>query len=170
MAHRMSRPTWLLTATALLLLISGCAATGEPGMARPVSVAVWDLEDLSISPHVPAGMGELLASRIVDRLGRTGDYRVVERQHLIKVMEELNIGSSDLADPQTRLRLGRIIGAQQMVFGAFQAAGPVMRLDLRRVDVASGRVVKTATAQAAGDDVEGWLRMAEQAAAQLLGQ
>ncbi|MFZ1987296.1 MAG: hypothetical protein WAU91_22995, partial [Desulfatitalea sp.] len=83
-------------------------------------------------------------------------------------IEELHLGSSDLADPETRLRLGRIIGAQQMIFGAFQVIGKQLRLDLRRVDVASGKILKTASGTATAADLNEWLRAADEAAAALM--
>jgi curli biogenesis system outer membrane secretion channel CsgG len=121
-----------------------------------------------VSPRARDGMGEVLAGQIAARLGQAGRYKVVERQQLIKALEELNIGSSELADAQTRLRLGGMLGARQMVFGAFQAVGPMLRLDLRRVDVASGRILSTATATANIQDISGWLQAADQAAAELI--
>jgi hypothetical protein len=43
-----------------------------------------------------------------------------------------------------------------------------LRLDLRRVDVASGRILSTATATANIQDISGWLQAADQAAAELI--
>jgi curli biogenesis system outer membrane secretion channel CsgG len=168
MENSLFRAGRIIAVAGAMMLLAACAGTGRMDAERPVTVAVWDLEDLSTAQHGQTGMGELLAGQIAARLGQTGGYQAVERQHLIKVIEELNIGSSDLADPQTRLRLGRIIGARQMVFGAFQATGTMLRLDLRRVDVASGRILTTATAQDAVKGVDGWFQVADQAAAELL--
>jgi curli biogenesis system outer membrane secretion channel CsgG len=153
----------------LVLAIAACAGTGPTGDGQPISVAVWDLEDLSPVAHGQTGIGEFLAARITAHIADMPAYQAVERQELIKAMEELNIGSSDLADAQTRLKLGRVIGAQQMVFGAFQVVGPVVRLDLRRVDVASGKVLKAGTGSASADNISGWLPAADHAAAEVMG-
>ncbi len=152
---------------ACVMLLMACAGTPPPDPRPLETLAIWDLEDLSLSPRSHAGMGELLAGQIAAHLGRTGQYEVVERQHLVKALEELHIGSSDLADSETRLRLGRMLGAQQMVFGAFQVIGSTMRLDLRRVEVASGRIVSTAYATANIQDINAWLQAAGQAADEL---
>jgi curli biogenesis system outer membrane secretion channel CsgG len=66
------------------------------------------------------------------------------------------------------LRLGRIIGAEQMVFGAFQMVGAVQRVDLRLVDVSTGRILRTASGTAGAADLNGWLQATDQAAAELL--
>jgi TolB-like protein len=157
-----------VAAAICLMLVLACAGAGPTEPPQPETLAIWDLEDLSVSPRAHAGMGELLAGQIASRLGQTGQYKVVERQQLIKALEELHIGSSELADAQTRLRLGGMLGARQMVFGAFQAVGPMLRLDLRLVDVASGRILSTATATANIQDIGGWLQAAERAAGDLV--
>ncbi|MBT8341058.1 MAG: hypothetical protein HKP58_18310 [Desulfatitalea sp.] len=151
-----------------LFVMAGCAATGPATDDRPVAVAVWDLEDLSPAPHGKAGMGEFLAAQITATVGEMPNYEAVERVVLLKALEELNIGSSDLADDQTRLKLGRVIGARQMVFGAFQVAGTALRIDLRRVDVATGKIVSTASDSASADSLKGWLPAAGRAARELM--
>jgi len=167
MANSLGRIKTVAAAICLMLVLA-CAGAGPTEPPQPETLAIWDLEDLSVSPRVHAGMGELLAGQIASRLGQTGLYKVVERQQLIKALEELHIGSSELADAQTRLRLGGMLGARQMVFGAFQAVGPMLRLDLRLVDVASGRILSTATATTNIQDIGGWLQAAERAAGDLV--
>lgn len=157
-----------LTMGLLITLVVACAGPGTAVDNQPISVAVWDLEDLSPIAHGNTGIGEFMAAKITARVNEMKEYQAVERQQLLKAIEELNIGSSDLADTQTRLKLGRIIGARQMVFGAFQVAGSSLRLDLRRVDVASGKILKAGTGSASADSVSGWLSAADHAAVELM--
>jgi curli biogenesis system outer membrane secretion channel CsgG len=56
-------------------------------------------------------------------------------------LDEQKLGSSALADEDARLRLGRIAGAQQMVFGSIMRIGEITRVDVRLVSVASSRVL-----------------------------
>ena len=149
-----------------LVLLAGCA--GQPPVTGPCTIAVWELEDLSTARSAMSDVGSLLTSRIMDTLGRSGHCRIVERQKLLLALEELNLGSSSLADEGTRLRIGRIVGANQMVFGAYQIIGPVVRMDLRLVDVASGRVLQTATESSPSTDIAQWMAAAEQAAKGLI--
>jgi len=158
---------WFWIAISFLGLMA-CAGSSQPADEGPVSLAVWDLEDLSPMARGQVGMGEILSGQITSRFGQSTSFQMVERQQLLKAIEELHLGSSDLADPETRLRLGRLIGARQMVFGAFQVIGASVRLDLRRVDVASSKIVKTASATAATADLNQWLSAADEAAVALM--
>ncbi|MGB5984266.1 MAG: CsgG/HfaB family protein [Desulfobacterales bacterium] len=156
-----------------LLIFYGCAGTPvSPGVAQPaeksgVTVAVWNLENLSISPGQGQDMEEFLTAKVLETLKNESNYEVVEREKLLLALEELNIGSSAMADQNTGLRIGRIIGAQLMVFGAYQVIGDTMRVDLRLVDVENGKIIFTATKTSPAVEVTGWLKAAEDAAAML---
>jgi curli biogenesis system outer membrane secretion channel CsgG len=132
------------------------------------AVAVWDLENLNPAETIGPDMGELLAAEVIETLNESGAFQVVERERLILVLEELSLGSSALVDEATRLKIGRIVGARFMVFGGYFVLGNMMRLDLRLVEVETGRVVKAAQKTASAGDLAGWLRIAGQAAGELL--
>ncbi len=158
---------WVWAVALIISGLMGCSGSGRV-TSGPVTVAVWDLQDLSPVAHGRDGMGEILANQMAARLDEAPSYQMVERKDLLRVLEELHLGSSDLSDASTRLKLGRILGAQQMVFGAFQVVGPAVRLDVRRVDVTSGKILKTATSTAETDGLNGWLAAADQVAAELV--
>jgi hypothetical protein len=143
----------------------GCATIVEqPGVS---AVAVWDPENLSFKDSGMPDLGQVLSGEIIQAL-QTSGIKVVEREKLVAMLEELKLGSSELADESTRLKVGRMIGAREMVFGGYMIVGKTMRLDLRRVDVATGKVFKTAKKTAQANDLAGWLKAARDAAAELL--
>ncbi len=154
---------------ALLLLLTaclcGCASGPQPRPA--ITIAVWDLENVSPTTSPIPELGALLAAEVVATLQPLDGITVIERQRLLLALEELALGSSTLADEGSRLELGRILGAHQMIFGAYQVVGPAMRLDLRRVDVASGRVLGATSQTSPAADAAGWLAAARTAAAGL---
>jgi len=152
---------------AFLVVFASCTGGGKMQADPPVSVAIWDLQALGPMDATQAAMGELLGGQITERFEQASGYLPVERSRLLSVMEELNIGSSDLAASQTRLRLGRLVGARQMVFGAYQVVAEIMRIDIRLVDVASGRILKAGVGTAAADSPGQWLGAADQAADEL---
>ena len=157
----------------LLLFLPSCAA--EKKTYTPVEygtgsvVAVWDLEDFSVTKHAAlSDMQEFLTAKIIETLKTKGGYELVERQKLLLALEELSLGSSELASESSRLQVGQIIGAQLMVFGGYQLVGEQLRIDLRMIEVESGVVVKAAEQTVTAADISGWLKAAEDAAAQLM--
>jgi curli biogenesis system outer membrane secretion channel CsgG len=155
----------LAGAAVCAVCLNGCASM--PGPTGPRAVAVWNLEDVSPEASSQPDLGQVLSGEILQTIKERADVRVVEREKLVAIMEELKLGSSDLADDSTRLRVGRMIGAAEMVFGGYMVVGGTMRIDLRRVDVETGKVVKTAKKTAGSNDITGWIKASQDAAAEL---
>jgi curli biogenesis system outer membrane secretion channel CsgG len=159
-------PAALAASLLAFLLAAGCAS-GPPRSGAAEAVAVWDLDDLSPGESGQTGVGELLSAQVIEAIQRRGGYTVVERQKLVQSLEELRLGSSALADEETRLRLGRIQGARLMVLGGFVAVGGRMRIDLRLVDVETSRVRKAVSKTTDSTGLPAWMEAAKQAAVDL---
>jgi curli biogenesis system outer membrane secretion channel CsgG len=157
----------VLAALLALFLAAGCAS-GPARQSGPAAVAVWDLDDLSPAGSGQPGVGELLSAQVIEAIQRRGGYTVVEREKLVQALEELRLGSSDLADEATRLRLGRIQGARLMVLGGFIALGDRTRIDLRLIDVESGRIRKAVSKTTASTELPILMETARKAAEELL--
>jgi hypothetical protein len=59
-----------------------------------------------------AGLHEALVARISQSVQGAKRAQVVDRRLLDKVLQELKLSSSDLSDPETRLKVGRILVAR----------------------------------------------------------
>jgi PBP1b-binding outer membrane lipoprotein LpoB len=160
-----------VTVIIICFLLYGCAAAPvvPPAVSseKKQTLAVWDLENLSPLGTAQMDLGNLLSARIMETVQQAG-YTTIEREKLELALRELNLGSSSLADSSTRLRIGRIAGARWMIFGAYQVVADQMRLDLRMVEVETGRIIKAAEKTAGGGDLSGWLKAAEAAAKELI--
>ncbi|HEY0190673.1 MAG TPA: FlgO family outer membrane protein, partial [Kofleriaceae bacterium] len=73
---------------------------------------------------------------------------IVERDKLNQVMGELKLSHSKFIDPRTAQQLGKGLAAQLIMTGGYAIAGDTMRIDVRIVEVATGKVL-------ASDKVEG---------------
>jgi curli biogenesis system outer membrane secretion channel CsgG len=142
-------------------LLHGCSTIPEHESLR--TVAVWDLENRSPGAFTMPDLGLFLSGEIIQAIKQSGDIQVVEREKLVSILEELKLGSSELSEKSTRLKVGRMMGAKEMVFGSYMVVGSTMRIDLRRVDVETGKVVKAAKKTAEADDLAGWLKAAHDA-------
>lgn len=146
--------------------IAGCATTGK--QSGLLTIAVFDIENLSPDDSIGDDLGVLLSSEIVGRLSAKPGVQIIERQKLLSVLQELKLGSSELADESVRLKVGKMLGAKRMVFGSYLIAGGSMRLDLRLVDVETGRILKTAKETVVGGETEEWMDAAGEAADMLM--
>jgi TolB-like protein len=153
----------------LALALTACAPTPQAVVSeRGPVVAVWDLEDVGPLTKASPALGELLSSEILETIKQKGTYTVVERQRLQLALEELKLGTTSLVDESTRLRLGKLVGATLMVFGGYQAIGDTVRLDVRLVEVESGRTIKAVFKTAPALNVPELLKAARAATADLM--
>ena len=150
----------------LMMLCMSCASDNTAHY-KDAAVAVWDLDNLTPSASAQSDLGELLSAQVIEAIQSKGDYTVVERERLLLALQELRLGTEAIADESTRLKLGRISGATLMVFGAYQVIGEQMRLDLRLVEVETGKVQKAVQRTTPATDLSGWHRNAREVAGEL---
>lgn len=153
------------------LFLFGCVTTGPETVptidwSSGGAVAVWDLEDVSPMGVAQPDLAEFISARVLETLKAQG-ADIVERQKLLMVLKELSLGESQLADPETQLRIGRLSGAKRMIFGGYQVVGKSMRIDLRLVDVETSRVLTAAKKIVEGGNLDEWLDAAENATREL---
>jgi TolB-like protein len=142
----------------LTVLLAACAATtpasvpspGAQTSGRRQTVAIFPFDNQAITGRERLDfLSEWLADSLGARLAASGELRIVERRELIKILEEQKLGASELASKEGRLRLGKIVGAQTMLFGGFTAIGDTLQITSRLVDAESGMVVKSASVKGA---------------------
>ena len=73
---------------------------------------------------------------------------VVDRALLDKVMSELKLGSSELADPDTQLKLGRIFAARLILTGTLYGSAQENAISMRGIDVETTRIAFSPTEKA----------------------
>jgi TolB-like protein len=90
-------------------------------------------------------LGQFLAEELVTRLYRQGDFEVIDRRLLYKVMQEQALAASGIIDASTASALGRILGADAIATGTITDVGDRLRVNARLIAVESGLVVTAAS-------------------------
>lgn len=140
---RCRRAARALAAGALLGWLMLAAAVAAP----LAGVAVWDFENQT--PAIAARTGaepsdwlaRALSENLIAALLEVPGLAVVERQQLKDVLAEQRLAGGELADDDSRLKLGRIVGAGRMVFGGYFVLGNRVQVNVRVVETATSRVV-----------------------------
>ncbi len=101
--------------------------------SRPMVLAFLSVDEKGILTE-RAGVPEILVNYLSSELARTGRVKVVERMVLDKLLAELNLGSSELANPDTSLKLGRILAAKLLATGVLINRPRNAFLSLRMID------------------------------------
>lgn len=127
-------------------------SAGEAPLTRPRVLAC-------LGPILPSGGGEAaediaLLYRIVLRadLADSASLRVIEREALETLLQEQNLGISDLADPRARMAIGKLLPASLLLLGDVLPSDKGDRLYLRLVDTETTQVLASFSAKRSAED------------------
>jgi TolB-like protein len=121
-------------------------------MSTKPTLAVMEFDnriakDDSLSGYV-RGLRDILRRGIAE----WGSCQIVTREKIDAVMRELNLSQQKEFDTETRLRIGRLLGAKYMVFGSVAEILDKYRIEMQIIDVERGVIV--ALASVAVDHIE----------------
>lgn len=98
--------------------------------SRRLSVVFLGLQGTGVS----VAEQDFLLGNLATFLTDTNRFTVVEREILDKLLSELHLSSSDLADPATALKLGKILSAQVIATGSIAHQNEEWMINLRFID------------------------------------
>lgn len=93
------------------------------------------------------GLSAVLVTQLGDLLNSSGRVKVVDRILIERLLEELNLGSSDLADPETALRLGKVLAAKLIGTGTLYITQQGSMLSFRLIDTETSAIPQVLTKQ-----------------------
>jgi TolB-like protein len=128
-------------------------------------IAVLELQGQGVSEAEAKTLTDRLRSRLVN----TNAFHVLEREQMDEVLQEQGFQQSGCVSDECLVEIGRLVGVEQMVGGSIGKIGQTYTLDLRIIDVTSGRIVKTVSDDYRGD-ADGLLEVLESAAQQIAGE
>jgi tetratricopeptide (TPR) repeat protein len=88
------------------------------------------------------GISSVLTADLAGKLNSSGRVKVVDRIIMDRLLEELKIGSSGLADPETQLKLGKILTARIMGTGVVFNLPDISLLRMRLIDTETTAITK----------------------------
>lgn len=100
------------------------------------------------------GQDELatLGSRFRTMLVKTGYFDVLERQKMSDILKEQNFILSDNCNSaECAVQVGQLLGVELMIAGDIGKLGTIYSVDLRLIDVSSGKILQTENEDHEGD-------------------
>ncbi len=127
------------------LKAEGAAEPVDPWTTRPVVLAFLPSRSSTPVFFERAGTDVVLQRELEARLQTDGRCTVVERAMLDQLLQELSLGSSDLANAATQRQLGHVLSASMLGFVDFVQAGAGNDLYLRMVDTETTQIAMQAS-------------------------
>ncbi len=110
-----------------LILAAAVVSTAPAQQKKRVAVMNFDYATVRSYSAAIFGtdqdIGKGIADLIVEKLVQAGQYSVVERKQLDKIIAEQNFSNSDRADPNTAAKIARILGVDAIVMGSITQFG-----------------------------------------------
>ena len=115
------------------------------------TLAVLYFANLAEDPRWDA-VSKGLAEMLITDFSQVEKLRVIERIQLQKLLDEMELAMSGLADPKTGPRMGRLVRAKELVHGGFLIkAGRFLTINSEVIDVAQNK-------QMIGEEFKGELK------------
>ncbi len=120
----------------LLLLITNLTFASD---SKKILIAVSDLERQNIDENTAV----VITDRLRTELFKTGSFTVLERNQMKEILEEQEFQQSDCSPSECVVEAGQLLGVTHMMTGALGKVGKTFTINIRMIDVQTGRIVLT---------------------------
>ncbi|TNF30447.1 MAG: hypothetical protein EP329_13755 [Deltaproteobacteria bacterium] len=134
--------TTFLAAALLSLAGLGAAHAAAPKVDKTPTLAVLYF-DYSGKTEGMDLLRKGLAQMLISDLSDLDGVRIVERDRLQDILNELELNKTTKIDKQTAARIGKLLGAKYLVLGGYFDLMGTLRVDARVVETETGRVVRS---------------------------
>ena len=121
----------------LLMIIFTISVTAQ---TRKATIIVANFE----VSEVDTVYAKLVNENLINHFVELDKYNVIERSQLDKILKELRLSNSALADANTAMKIGKILSAYGIVIGSVMKLGSSIIITTRLVETQTGEVVRTA--------------------------
>jgi hypothetical protein len=146
------RAVAVLSALALVAPAAVAHAQGKP----VVAVLYFDNNSIGKDARDFDGVGKGIADLLTNDMLNNTNVRVVERERVQALVVEHGLTKGGSIDPTTAVRLGKIIGAQYMIYGGFLSDGKgTYVITSKAVNVETSAISNGIKITSKGEDVLG---------------
>jgi TolB-like protein len=143
-----------------LLAVTGAALVAPVGAlvaqaARPtVAIMYFNNNVITKDARDYDGLSKGLPDFLITEMSSNSAIRVVERDQVQKLIDEQKLVGAGQVDRESAVKVGKLLGAQHMIFGGFMADPKGnFRIDARAVNVETGAIEFTDRVQDRSENV-----------------
>ena len=139
-----------------LLALAAPAAVAHAQAKPVVAVLYFDNNSIGKDARDFDGVGKGIADLLINDMLSNTNVKVVERDRIQALITEQGLTKAGSIDPTTAIRLGKIIGAQYMIYGGFLSNGKgTYVLTSKAVNVENSAISNGIKTETKGEDVLG---------------
>jgi TolB-like protein len=148
-----------ITRFATMAVVAGLALPAAAALAQKegkptVAIMFFNNNAYGAGARDFDGLSKGIADFLITEMASNSNIRVVERDQVQKLIDEQKLVTNGVVDRESAVKVGKLLGAQHMVFGGFMAdpKGNV-RIDARAVDVGTSEIEYTERVQDKADNI-----------------
>lgn len=154
----------------LILLLLMLVSFNAKAEVKEKIIAIFDFDNNSFMDIERFDyLQRILPEMLLAQLKKIPGIRMIERVQLKAALEELKLGAGDLADKDSQLKLGKILGAQNMMFGSYMVNENQVRMDVRVAQVETSLILMSEGEVADLDNLMPTVKLISDAVASKLG-
>jgi len=109
---------------------------------RKMPLAVLNFDNNAIDQRAAlAPLVTAFPAMLTSDLVASGVFDVVERGKIKTILQQMALSQSGVLAQGVAIRVGRMVGAKNILFGSFISIGKQLRIDVRVVDVESSKLL-----------------------------
>ena len=114
-----------------------------PTTELPCPLAIFPFENNAVTRNKEFEplTGGLAAMLTTDLRHAAPELRIIERNKIKELLQEIDMSQSGYVNQATALRIGKLLGAKSVVFGSFIVLGEQLRIDARVVNVETSETI-----------------------------
>jgi len=131
-----------VVAAALATVVMGVHETAAQATSDLPTVAVMDFSGFMLGEAGNSvAIGKAVSAMLVTEFSGREGIRVIERDQLNKLLTEQKLALSGRVEEASAVEVGKMLGAQYVLFGQVTSMGAQLRMDIRATEVETSRVV-----------------------------
>lgn len=114
------------------------------GSGKVKKLAIVEFPDLN---GYQSALGQFIAEELITQLSmgaNAGQFDVVERRQLVRVLQEQELTDSSLFDAQSISKIGKILGIDAIVTGSIADLGTDVKINARAISIETAKVFAAA--------------------------
>ncbi len=121
--YSMSKAVWVFF---LAIVMAGCGTSSiYINVKRPAEINLKEYRKIAIGDIVDqggrkGGHAKDMADEVTSVLFTSGQFEILDREHLARVMDEHSLSETGIIDESTAAEIGKIIGTAALIFGRIQ--------------------------------------------------
>jgi TolB-like protein len=126
---------------ALALLVSAAPALAQDDVRPTVAVLPFVNSAIGSATTELAPLSKGIADLLTVDLAQNTGIRVVERENILRILDEQNLARDGRVDDATAAKIGKLLGAKHMVTGTFVTDRTgTMVITVKSIDSETGRI------------------------------